>query len=247
VILQSRGESLLLITQPDHAALARQIMDHWKADGLPESPRRASIVHAIDQHDNGWLELDTAPMVDPLTGTIADFMHAPADLRQGVWPRGVQRLAGDAWAAALVAQHAIHIYSRYADDLEWWPFFEVMARLRREHAGSAGVSTEGDEDADPLELLEADYLFLRVGDLISLTFCNAWTEPHQHEQYTIAAVPDGVLVTPDPFNGARIAISIRARQLPNRPYRDNHDARDAWNAAREITLTGSVAGSNPGS
>ena len=244
MIVRDTGATLQLITQPDHAALARTIMERWTADGLPDSPRRASILHAIDQHDNGWIEPDAAPIVDPLTGTISDFIHAPVETRRAVWPRAVQRLSADIWAAALVAQHAIHIYSRYADELEWWPFFEEMARLRRHYATRMRTSME--DDADPLELLARDYLFLRVGDLISLAFCNAWTETQHHEEYTIAPSAKDVSITPDPFGGARIPMSIRARELPNRRYRDNDDAREAWNAAPEITLHGSVAGSNPG-
>ena len=68
--------------------------------------------------------------MDPATGRIADFISAPLAVRQGIWPRGVTRLAGDPWAAALVAQHAIHVYSRYAADPEWQAFLDRMEELR---------------------------------------------------------------------------------------------------------------------
>ena len=64
MIVRPAGDVLHLITQPDHAALARRIMDRWIADDLPASPRRASILRAIEEHDHGWLDVDAAPIVD---------------------------------------------------------------------------------------------------------------------------------------------------------------------------------------
>ena len=65
---------------------------------LASRPRRDAILHAIAEHDNGWAEGDAAPSVNPATGQIFDFISAPIAVRQGVWPRGVARLAGDPWA-----------------------------------------------------------------------------------------------------------------------------------------------------
>ena len=89
-------------------------MEAWTA--LATHPRRAPILHAIGEHDNGWAEADAAPSVNPATGNPIDFVSAPLTVRHGVWPRAVQRLAPDPWAAALVAQHAITVYERYASD-----------------------------------------------------------------------------------------------------------------------------------
>ena len=129
MIVRHAGEALLLITQPDHAALARTIMERWTSDGLPDSPRRESILLAVGQHDNGWHDVDVAPMV-LADGHIADFVSAPAEIRRGVWPRGVASLERDPWTAALVAQHAAFVYSRFIGDPEWAPFFEQMQALR---------------------------------------------------------------------------------------------------------------------
>ena len=119
MIVRNVQDGLELITQPDHAALAGRIMARWVTDGFPDSPRQASILRAVVEHDHGWLDVDASPIVDPATGRIADFISAPLSVRQGIWPRGVTRLADDPWAAALVAQHAIHVYARYTDDPDW--------------------------------------------------------------------------------------------------------------------------------
>jgi hypothetical protein len=229
VIVRATGDVLYLITQPDHAALARRIMDQWVNDGLPASPRRASILRAVEEHDHGWLEVDAAPIVDLATGRIADFITAPLHVRQEIWPRGVTRLGEDPWAAALVAQHAIHVYARYTDDPDWQLFFTTMADLRSTFLGHTGLQ---------LEVLLDDYKFLRLGDLISLAFCNAWTDEHRHGPYTIRCQDSAIAVSPDPFGGMPMAIDVRARVLPNRAFRDDADAASAWRDGRTTTLQG---------
>ena len=128
MIVRSSGSEIELITQPDHAQLARRVMEHSRA--LHDHPRRNRILHAIGEHDNGWAELDAEPSVNGETGEIFDFIHAPAAARQAVWPRAVARLAADPWAAALVAQHALTAYDRYRSDPEWTGFFDEMTRTR---------------------------------------------------------------------------------------------------------------------
>ena len=109
------GDGVLhLISQPDHAALARRIMDFWPS--LAKAERRRDILTAIEHHDRGWAEPDAALTVDPATATIRDFIRVPPAVRQSVWPRSVAYLAGAPWAAALVAHHAITVYDRHRLD-----------------------------------------------------------------------------------------------------------------------------------
>jgi hypothetical protein len=234
MIVTRAGDSLLLITQPDHAQLAGRLMESWMADGFATHPRRASILRAIEQHDNGWRELDAAPIVDTATGRIADFITLDPALRQSVWPRGAVRLAADPWAAALVAQHALHIYARFGGVAAWTPFFDEMERLREKYRTESGRG---------LDVLQRDYTFLRVADLVSLTFCNRWTS-EQHDAGHVIRGDGGARVTiePDPFAGRSVPLAIRARALPDRQYRDDADARTAWRDAREVALHGEVSG-----
>src|SRR5919204_4119302 len=162
MIVRPAAGSHLLITQPDHAALSARIIRRWIADGFPTSPRRDVILLAVEQHDNGWQEIDDAPLVDPATGRLLDFMNAPDATRQGIWPRGVERLSHTPYAAALVAQHALHVYDHYRPRRDWAPFFAEMETLRNRHLLAAAPLTMDD--------LRGDYAFVRLGDLISLAF-----------------------------------------------------------------------------
>src|SRR5689334_12756157 len=114
MIVRHTEDEIQFITQPDHARLAARAMEHCVA--LRHEPRRPAILRAIQRHDDGWQEEDEAPHVDPQSGEVLDFIHAPLAVRQGVWPRSVEKLQRDPWAAALVAQHSVFVYSRYRMD-----------------------------------------------------------------------------------------------------------------------------------
>jgi hypothetical protein len=231
VIVRQSDSRVQLITQPDHAHLAGRIMQH--ASGLAHHPRRAPILRAVAEHDNGWAEEDALPRVHPGTGVILDFVNGPLSVRHGVWPRAVARLAHDPWAAALVAQHAITVYDRFRPEREWTPFFAEMEDERDAMLHATGL---------PLEDLLPDYAFVRLGDLISLTFCTGWTDEQRFEEWTVELAGDHVLVTPDPFDGLVISIEVEARDIPARSWGSSGELQEALRGAEPRMLRGIVEG-----
>ena len=231
MIVRAVRDSVQLITQPDHAHLARTIMEHCVA--LAARPRRAAILQAIGEHDNGWAEEDAAPTVNPETGLVADFVSARLSVRHAVWPRGVARLADDPWAAALVAQHALTVYDRFRSEPEWTPFFDTMAAARDAMLRASGM---------PLDDLATDYPFVRLADLISLTFCTGWRDQQRFGDWTVQLSDTRVVVTPDAFGGTEIPIEINAREIRHQPFRSDEELRNALRNAKATTLRGEVAG-----
>jgi hypothetical protein len=229
MIVRPAAAALHLITQPDHAALSRRIMERWVP--LADHSRRASVLLAIGEHDNGWREPDGAPALDR-TGRVVDFVNIPVEVRQGVWPRGVARLAFDPWAAALVAQHAITVYSRFRPDAEWATFFERMAGTRNEFVDASRL---------PFEALLDDYTFVRLGDLLSLTFCTGWTEPQHYDRWTVVHREDRVVVAPDGFGGREVPIAVAAVEVSAEPFMSEDNLRAALAAAPRVTLTGTIS------
>ena len=229
MIVQHLRDRIQLITQPDHARLARAIMEHCVP--LMARPRRDTILFAIAEHDNGWAEEDAAPRVNPVTLDIFDFVTAPATVRHSVWPRGVSRLAGNPWAAALVAQHAIVVYDRFRRAAAWEPFFSEMEAARDSMVKRTGGL---------LEHLLSDYVFVRLADLISLTFCTGWTDEQRFGDWTVRLSGARVIV-PDLFGGAEIPIAIDAKEIPARAYRSDAELRDVFRHAVVTTLHGTVA------
>jgi Protein of unknown function (DUF3891) len=229
VIVRPVGDRIQLITQPDHAHLARRIMEHCVP--LATRARRDAILYAIAEHDNGWAEEDAAPRASPETGLVFDFVSAPASVRQNVWPRGVARLADDPWAAALVAQHAITVYDRFRPDNEWRPFFAEMEEARDQRLRASGLA---------LDVLLADYVFVRLADLISLTFCTGWTDEQRFGEWTVQRFDARVVVAPDAFSGTEIPIEINAKEIRNQPFLSDADLRGAWGEAHTTILRGTI-------
>ncbi|HEY2805934.1 MAG TPA: DUF3891 family protein [Gemmatimonadales bacterium] len=235
MIVQSRGAMQLLITQPDHAALAARIMRAWRADGFQQSGRRADILIAIEEHDSGWHDADAAPTLDPATFRVRDFMTASDDIRRGVWPVSVRRLAGSPYAAALVAYHAVHVYRRYRGEKGWDGFFAEMEAARDHHLSASGHRNQDE--------LRRDYVFLRIADLASLAFCCGWTETQTDDSGSgYAARVDGsrLIITPDPFEGRDLPIAVTARELPS-ALKTQEELSAAF-AKDPITLNGVVSG-----
>ena len=232
MIVQRVGAGAELMTQPDHAQLARTIMDHCVP--LRARPRRGAILHAIAEHDNGWAEEDAAPTIDTVTGNVADFITVPLSVRHAVWPRGIARLADDPWAAALVAQHALTVYERFRGDSAWRSFFAGM-----EEARDASLRASG----RPFDDLAADYPFVRLGDLISLAFCTGSTDVQTFGEWTAGLSGTRVAVTPDPFAGATIPVAISARMIHRHAFGSDAELHDALRRASSTILRGEVAGS----
>lgn len=233
MIIRADGNSLLFITQPDHARLAAEAIAHWQLDGFAEHPRRSRILRATEQHDNGWIEEDEATHVDS-EGVPLDFVAVPAPVRQQIWPRAVARMMPeDPYAAALIAQHAIAVYSASRNDRGWDAFFEGLSVKRDALLAESGI---GRADFDN------DYKFVNAADRLSLAFCTGWTKLLESYGRQITLNGSVVEVAPDPFAGARVPLTVRARRLPQRRYRSSDDLRAALHGAPVEVLHGEAVG-----
>ena len=235
VIVRTDGDDLLLVTQPDHAALSGRIMAAWRGGGLPARPTRDTVLLATREHDIGWLEVDDRPALDVAQGGPQDFMTAPDATKQGIWPRGVRRLEPvDPGAAALVAQHALALAERHPTP--GWERFEFEMTAERDRLLRNGAYD------DDLDALRADYRFVFLGDLISLVFCCAWSETFRYQGWTVTRDGAAVHVQPDPFAGATIELTAPARRIPARRYVSQSDLEAACDAAPRLVLRGTACG-----
>ncbi len=232
MIVRTTDNDLLLITQPDHAVLAAKLMAEWEADGLLSNPRRATILFATREHDNGWQELDARPLVDP-SGHIRDFLNMPADTHMDVWPRSVDRLADTPYAAALVAQHALHLFRDHRGEAAYDPFIEQMEAARDRCLADAQTG---------LHVLARDYFFVRIGDLLSLTFCNGWSEPRREGPYVAHVDGSRLTIDPDPLGGREIPLAVPARRVGRRTFAGQDDLASAFSRAPVELVSGVMGG-----
>lgn len=235
MIVRRLRDRLHLITQPDHAHLAGTIMESCVA--LKAEPRRDAILRAVYAHDNGWLEEDQSPRVHSETGDVIDFVSAPLSVRHAVWPRAIMRLGKDAWTAALIAQHAITVYDRFRTNREWSSFFAGMEAERDARLEISGLS---------LEDLIADYRYVRLGDLISLTFCTGWTDEQRFGVHTVRLSGNRVVASPDLFGGATIPIAINAKEVRPQHFESDATLGAAFQAANPVVLRGEVSAAGQG-
>lgn len=238
MIVRSTPDHFVLIAQHDHAALAAQFLSAWRADGLPAHPLRERILEATRLHDVGWQVEDAAPRVDTATGAPYDFITMPAEHRQAVWPRGVERLDATPYEAALVAQHALTIYRRYEGDPAFEPFFRDMAARR-------DALYQRCEATLPVEVLATfmqAYAWVSIADLLSLVACHGWTDTFDADHYRVTLSGTRLRVEPDPFDGHEIPWRIAGRRLEARPYTSDADLRAAYAAAPIVWTEGSITG-----
>ncbi|KAB2958267.1 MAG: DUF3891 family protein, partial [Thermoanaerobaculia bacterium] len=110
VIVREAGDAWLVVTQADHARLAADLLALLRLPGLADHPRRAELLAAVADHDNGWWESDAAPRVEAARGRPLDFLSIPLDLRLEIWRRGIERFAAERpWGSALVAAHFLRL------------------------------------------------------------------------------------------------------------------------------------------
>ena len=207
----------------------------WQRDHFAESPRRASILRAIEQHDDGWAEVDEALVVDEASGRLLDFIELPDGLKRAASSRGIERLSSDPYAAALVAQHRLHVYRRYAEHAEWSAFFAQMKAARDSYLGAT--------EHGSLDDLVRDYRLVRAGDLASLAFCNNGMNVGAEEcGYAMRLEGTTLFVAPDPFGGRTVEIDIDSQEIGSQSFGSAAAARQVVASAPIVRLTGMVKG-----
>jgi hypothetical protein len=215
--------------------LSARIMREWGPDHFPETERKESILNAVEQHDCGWAEFDEALVLDAATGRLLDFTEVSDAVKRDTSSRGIPPLATDPYAAALAAQHRLHVYRRHAENPAWAVFFAEMTATRDSYLRAARVES--------LDELLRDYRLVRAGDLASLAFCNEWTNTEEDGcGYSMQWDGTALTINPDPFDGRTIEIDVKARVIGDERFDAPAEAQRAVAAAPVITITGAVRG-----
>jgi hypothetical protein len=224
MIVVPEGGELLLISQPDHAHLASELLSLWRAGGLPEHPRRGELLFAVREHDNGWREADAAPRVDPGTGRPCAFLSFPLPARFEVWERGIDRFAAERpHTAMLIARHGFELHRSRRDDPAWTEFLTGLEERYRELLAAAGIS--GEET-------DADYTFLDLADALSLAACNRWGQRFRRGGVEAELEGNSLRLDPFPLAGTT-TFRVPCRWIPDRRYAGDADlavelARTRW-------------------
>lgn len=226
IVVEDPGE-LLLVTQPDHARFAAQLLSLWRRRDLRLHPRREQLIAAVREHDNGWREADAAPRIDPGTGRPHDFRLLPGEHRRELWRRGVERFAAAApYTALLTAEHSWRLHRGRRAEAGWGVFLDELAERRDELLAAAGLTAAE---------LAADYRWLELADDLSLAVCCRSETPVAGGGLTARRRGAELELIPFPLAGAT-TFEIPCRRIPDRRYRGEADLAGALGAARWVRL-----------
>jgi hypothetical protein len=112
MLVARRDGRLALVTQPDHAAFAGALAEHWGNARFAVPVPREALICAAAHHDDGWLELDGRPTFNAQERRPAHFTELPLTETAGPYSRGVESVyARDPHAGALVSMHFSGFYT----------------------------------------------------------------------------------------------------------------------------------------
>jgi hypothetical protein len=249
MILQDRGDHLLVIRQTDHALLSGFLAREWGNELFQRPDMFESFCLAAREHDNGWAEWETAPKIDPKTRMPYTFMSIPTEEHIELYQRGIDRVIKvDAYAGLLVTMHCAGLYDRARATLPGFSAKYVKSgelqmvnefvhslralqlRLRADlRMNPATKSLAGEES------LERNGRLLEILDRLSLYFClrpaagtSIESVPVSDEGGEVdwelrAEADSGVALAPYSFRRQPLSISILARRVPKRLYGDQAD------------------------
>jgi hypothetical protein len=241
VASEQDAEEYRIVTQPDHAFFAGEILALWREDGLPANLRRAEVIFAGREHDNGWREADAAPRCDG-AGQPIDFAAMPAAERMAIWDRGTERFRRQRpYATLLIVRHARELHRERRREERWRDFLHRLAIAERRLRQDLRVSGK---------TVTADYRFVAAADRIALAVCAGWggnfkagdlrgrVEPPEAAE-AAGAKSTGlwtVRLAPLPLAGAT-TFQVRMRRIPRRRYRGDADLGSELAAARWQEMT----------
>lgn len=209
MIVTSLEDTLVLVTQGDHAHLAAELLSLFRLPELVGHPRRERLIRATREHDNGWRELDAAPPVDRGSGRPLGFRGVPGALRREIWTRGSNRWRdNDPYVALLITTHAIELHHQHRGEDEWAPWLEALEDLRRDLITDTSLARDE---------IDADYAWLRLADTCSLALCERQTGYFDVGGLRGHVEMDVLRLTPFPLAG-RTTFRLMSRSIPHRAY-----------------------------
>lgn len=73
----------LLVSQVDHARMSGELVRNWREEFSPD------VVDAIAHHDDGWVDWDDEPKMNPTVGASYSFLEMPLEESLVIWDRSI--------------------------------------------------------------------------------------------------------------------------------------------------------------
>lgn len=159
MIVRELKDTFLVIRQHDHGKISGQFARHWDAEISPSGP----TLHAITEHDVGWMELDDEARFNPETSVPYSFIDYPLEPKLRAYGNGLDRIeAEEPYAGYLCSMH----YSSFVQDSE-----ERAAIEFREKEAVRRARIEEHLPEGWLDNAEYNFRLLQLCDDFSLFVC----------------------------------------------------------------------------
>lgn len=226
----------ILIAQADHARLAGQLAEHWGAAGFPPIEPRDDVLAAIYEHDDGWVEWDQRPDVDPERGRPLDFTEMPLEHSLAIWRTSIRRAAQTGpLPAYAVSGHFTALLRRsqswrQADAREEELAREFLEKQDRQQAQWLREWQQAEEDSASertVEIAQRALALLQMFDLWSLWLCcaprdSAFTleAPNNRSMTLEPRTPQQIAISPWPLTVSSLELTVGGRAIEASRYAD---------------------------
>jgi hypothetical protein len=166
MILRETPASWVLINQHDHARVAGIMAAHWNPEYIPTPARWPQVLHAVEQHDRAWINLDQQLAWDAANQKPCSFIDYPLAPKLAAYTRGIDEVAQtNAYGALLCSLH----YTTFPD-LETTPAGRAFRHNEeeRQHKIKAALPVNGPQAE---QLLHFHLQLLKFCDGLSIYLC----------------------------------------------------------------------------
>lgn len=234
IVTKTRKE-VIGVRHDDQAAFGAFLLEEWNDHNLKHDPRREQIITATRLHNNGWIEFDEDPRLDPKTNLPVEPKKLTPEEIYAIWMRASERyLEEDPYVALLITHHAytLHEHTQNRKGI-WEDFFVTLARRRGRIRDELGL-THND--------IEHGYSFLRMAEWFSLMYLTkpklGAERPVVYAGYKVARRENKLLIRPYPFIEHDISYQIPVVLLDRKGYAKQGDLKKTLKSGetREIII-----------
>ena len=248
MIIRSTYPGLTLIRQTDHARICGDMARAWGGEGFEPVQPEELVSLAAAEHDDGWIEWEATPQLNPETGRPYTYIDIPIEQHLEIYRRGIAGAgAHHRYAGVLVSLHGSLLYTRFRSGQPGAEeFLEEQKELRSQWIEEA---TEKEPELAPLceeSTLMANQDLLFAWDALSLFLCHGdvWLDeievPTDYEggRTRIQVGGDGSTLTlsPFPFDRTPLQLSILAFHLDDDRFDEGEAFRRALGDAEQVRL-----------
>lgn len=109
-------DHILLFEQHEHARVCGEFAEAWKEEYFVGEENKASVIYAIYEHDNGWIELDRYPLLNRKTLVPYSFINYPLGEKLQAYTNGINRVEQqDNYAALICSLHYTSFFEGYTN------------------------------------------------------------------------------------------------------------------------------------